>query len=106
MYITCGITYFLKAHNHLFWPIFLSTTFYDLKVIFWYIGESPENFMSKYTLCQNIHRKYEYFENKHCIFWSKHGCFTASLDILNTKRLISPEREGFRGSNFDRFILG
>ena len=33
--------------------------------------------------------KYEYFENKHCIFWSKHGCFRASLDILNTKRLIS-----------------
>ena len=38
----------LKAHNHLFWP-FLSTTFYDLKVIFGYIGQSPENFMSKYT---------------------------------------------------------
>ena len=62
-----------------------------LKVTFGYIGESP---------------KYEYFENKHCIFWSKHGLFTASLDIFNTKRLISPEREGFRGSNFDRFILG
>ena len=30
----------------------------------------------------------------------------ASLDILNTKWLISPEREGFRGSNFDKFILG
>ena len=30
----------------------------------------------------------------------------AYLDILNTKRLISPEREGFRGSNFGRFILG
>ena len=28
---------------------FLSTTFHDLKVIFGYIGESPENFMSKYT---------------------------------------------------------
>ena len=27
----------------------LSTTFYDLKVTFGYIGESPENFMSKYT---------------------------------------------------------
>ena len=25
-------------------------------------------------------------------------------EILNTKRLISPEREGFRGSNFVRFI--
>ena len=25
--------------------------------------------------------------SKHCIFWSKHGCFTAYLDILNTKRL-------------------
>ena len=35
----------LKAH--LFWPIFLAT-FYDLKVTFGYIGESPENFMSKY----------------------------------------------------------
>ena len=58
------------------------------------------------TLCQNIRRKYEYFENKHCIFWSKHGCFTASLDILNTNKLISQEREGFRGSNFFRFILG
>ena len=57
-------------------------------------------------LFQNIYRKYEYFQNKHCIVWSKHGCFTPSLDILNTKRLISPEREGFRGSNFVRFILG
>ena len=61
----------LKAHNHLFWLIFLNITFYDLKVT------CPK------LLCQNIHRKYEYFENKHCIFWSKHGCFTASLDILN-----------------------
>ena len=55
-------------------------------------------------LCQNICRKYEHFDKKHCIFWSKDGCFTASLDILNTKRLISPEREGFGGSNFVRFI--
>ena len=39
--------YKLKAHNHLFWPI--STTFYDLKITFGYIGESPENFMSKYA---------------------------------------------------------
>ena len=31
----------LNAHNHLFWPN-------DLKVTFGYIGESPENFMSKY----------------------------------------------------------
>ena len=45
------------------------------------------------SLCQNIHMKYEYFKTKHCIFWSKHGYFTASLDILNTKMLISPERE-------------
>ena len=29
--------------------IFLSTTFYDSKVIFGYIREGPENFMSKYT---------------------------------------------------------
>ena len=57
------------------------------------------------VLCQNIRRKYEYFD-KHCIFWSKRGCFTASFDILNTKWLISPEQEGFRGSNFDSFILG
>ena len=28
---------------------FLSTTFYDLKVTFGYIGEIPENIMSKYT---------------------------------------------------------
>ena len=28
---------------------FLSTTFYDLKIIFGYIGENSENFMSKYT---------------------------------------------------------
>ena len=27
----------------------LSTTFYELKVTFWYIGESPDNFMSKCT---------------------------------------------------------
>ena len=40
---------------------------FPFKVTFGYIGESPENFMSKY--------KYEYLENKHCIFWSKHGCF-------------------------------
>ena len=51
--------------------------------------------MSKYT--QEV--LYEYFESKHCIFWSKHGCFTASLHIFNTKRLISPEREGFRGQS-------
>ena len=44
-----------------------------------------EHWLSIYI--SNIHRKYEYFENKHCIFWSKHGCFTASLDILNTKIL-------------------
>ena len=50
--------------------------------------------------------RYEYFENKHCIFWSNMASVvTASFDILNTKRRISPEREGFRGSNFDRFIL-
>ena len=59
----------------------LSTTFYDLKVTFGYIGERPDNFMSKYT--QEV---YEYFENKHCIFWSKHDCFTAFLDIMNTLR--------------------
>ena len=35
---------YVKAHNHLFWPIF-----YDLKVTFGCIGESPETFMSKYT---------------------------------------------------------
>ena len=30
----------------------------------------------------------------------------SQLPSMNTKRLISPEREDFRGSNFDRFILG
>ena len=56
-------------------------------------------------LCYNMHRKHEYCEDENRIFLAKHGCFTASLDISNTKRLISPEREGFRGSNFDRFTL-
>ena len=37
----CDITTFLDN--------FLSTSFYDLKVTFGYIGESPENSMSKYT---------------------------------------------------------
>ena len=50
----------MKAHNHLFLAKFLSTTFYDLKVTFGYIGENPENFMPKYT-----HRKYIY-----CIYMS------------------------------------
>ena len=50
---------FLKAHNQLFWPIFLSATFYDLKVTFWYIEEALK------IIFQNIHRKYEYFEKKH-----------------------------------------
>ena len=72
----------LKAHNQPILANFLSTTFYDLKVTLGYIGESHESFMSKYT--QEVR---------------------ASLDILNTKRLISPEREGFRGSNFVSFIL-
>ena len=40
------------------------------------------------------------------VFFGPNGRFTASLDIFNTKWLLSPEREGFRGSNFDRFILG
>ena len=46
------------AHNHLFWPNFnVYTTFYDLKIIFGYIGESPENFMSKiYTGSTSILR--------------------------------------------------
>ena len=57
-------------------------------------------------LCQIIHRKYEYFKNKHCIFWFKHGCLKASLDILNTKRLISPERDSFRGSKFCQVYIG
>ena len=42
-------SFFAEAHNRLFWPIFLSTTLDDLKVKFGYIGESHENFMSKYT---------------------------------------------------------
>ena len=40
---------FLKAHKPPILANFLSTTFYDLKLTFGYIGESPENFMSKYT---------------------------------------------------------
>ena len=39
----------LKAQKPPFLGNFLSTTFYDLKVILGYIGESPENLMSKYT---------------------------------------------------------
>ena len=39
------------------------TTFYDLKVTFGYIGESPENIYVKY-----IHGKYEYFENNSVFF--------------------------------------
>ena len=39
---------------------FLSTTFYDLKVTFGYIGESPENFMSKYTQLHSFLRYFEY----------------------------------------------
>ena len=46
------------AHNHLLWPNFnVYTTFYDLKIIFGYIGESPENFMYKiYTGSTSILR--------------------------------------------------
>ena len=45
--------------------------------------------MSKYT------QKYEYFENKHCIFFGPNMAASqlASLDILNTKRVISPQNE-------------
>ena len=39
----------LIAHKPPFLANFLSTTFYDLKVTFVPIGESPENLMSKYT---------------------------------------------------------
>ena len=50
--------------------------------------------------------KYEYFKDENHIFgqtiWLLHGF----LQNYNTKRLISPEREGFRDSNFVRFILG
>ena len=53
-----------------------------------------------------MHRKYEYFENKHCNFWSKPGCFTASLDILNSNRLIAPEREGFQRLKFCQVYIG
>ena len=38
-----------RKQRNVILAIFLSTTFYDLKVTFEYIGESPENFMSKYT---------------------------------------------------------
>ena len=37
-----------------------------------------------------------------CLYKKK--CMAAST--ASFKRLISPEREGFRGSKFDRFLLG
>ena len=46
--VYCKIMLLLKAQPP-FLANFLSTTFYDLKVKFGYIGESPETFMSKYT---------------------------------------------------------
>ena len=55
-----------------------------------FTGVIPEKFMSKYIY------KYEYFEDENRIFGQ----------TICPKRLISPELEGFRGLNFDRFILG
>ena len=57
-------------------------------------------------LCQNIHMKYECFDDEKRIFGQTIWLLHSFLRNLNTKRLISPERNGFRGSNFVRFILG
>ena len=39
-----------KPKYHGIWYKYtIATTFYDLKVTFGYLEESPENFMSKYT---------------------------------------------------------
>ena len=78
-----------------FFGNFFKYHFYDLKVTFGYIGKALN------ILCQNIHRS---ILRINIVFSGP--SFTASFDILNTKRLISPKREGFGGSNFDRFILG
>ena len=63
--------------------------------------------MFVYTgVSQNVHSKYEYIEDENNIFgqtiWLLHSFFQNK----STKRLVSPEREGFRGSNFDRCIKG
>ena len=76
------------------------TSFYDLKVTFGYIRVISEN------VCQIIYRECEYFENKNCIFGQTIWLLHSFLSYLNTKRLISPERESFRCSYFVRFILG
>ena len=46
------------------------------------------------------------FDDEKRIFGQTIWLLHSFLRNLNTKRLISPEREGFRDSNFVRFILG
>ena len=48
---------------------------------------------------------YEYFEDEKRIFGQTIWLLHSFLRNLNTKRLISSEREDLRGSNFVRFIL-
>ena len=83
---------------------------------FGYMGIIPDVFMSKYT------QEVQVFCGRKTVFLYQHyGCVTASIKLSklivdclpncscnhwNSKRLISPEREGFRGSHFVRFILG
>ena len=57
-------------------------------MIFGYTGASPENFMSKYTQ--------EVFDDEKLIFGQTIWLLHSFLRNLNTKRLISPEWEGFR----------
>ena len=47
LYIEEDKDFLHKKNSFLF--SYQTATFYDLKVTFGYIGESPENFMSKYT---------------------------------------------------------
>ena len=74
---------------------FLCTRFMIL-LTFGYTGVIPENIMSKGSL-SILRMKIVFLANQY-------GCVTF-LQNKNTKRLISPEREGFRGSNFVTFIL-
>ena len=106
------ITYVIFSHSRKFIPaksfLFLHSRKFKPRELHYFSSFAKIKsknfaiFLPRKTLCPRnfVLLKYEYFENKHCIVWSKHGCFTDSLNMLNTKRLKSPEREGFRGSNF------
>ena len=77
-----------------FWKLL---QFYDLKIIFGDTGVNKR---------QNINKKHKYFENEKRIFGQTIWLLHRFLRNQNTKRLISPEREGLRDSNFHRFIFG